>query len=111
MKKAPVPVAKRKRGRPRKFAGPSRVVALTLPDNVVRGLRGVHPDLAWAVVTMFEGQPRADAASPRPDVELASVGESQSLIVVNRHAYRRLPGIRIIPFDDSRAFLALEQGR
>ncbi len=44
----------RKRGRPPKFGRPSEVVALTLPEEVVSGLRRLHPDLAWAVVTLVE---------------------------------------------------------
>ena len=43
-----------KRGRPPKFGRPGRVVALTLPEEVVLGLRKVNADLAWAIVTLFE---------------------------------------------------------
>src|SRR5205814_914451 len=43
-------VSRHKRGRPPKFGRPSRLVALTLPTQVIRGLRKLHPDLAWAIV-------------------------------------------------------------
>jgi hypothetical protein len=104
-------VRSRKRGRPRKFSEPSQVVALTLPDGVIRGLRDVHPDLAWAVVTLFE---RRRPAVPRPspaDVELVSIADRHSLIVVQRKALTKVPGVQVVPLDNERAFLALETGR
>ena len=106
---APVP----KRGRPRKFGRPSRVVALTLPEEVVAGLRKIHPDLAWAIVTLFEKQPLhgAPALAPQPNAELVAVGVRQALIVVNRDVFKHLPGIDIIPLNCDRAFLALAPGR
>jgi hypothetical protein len=106
---APVP----KRGRPRKFSRPSRVVALTLPEEVVSGLRKIHPDLAWAVVTLFEKQPLHGVPAPEPlaNAELVTVGVRQSLIVVNRNTFKHLPGIDIIPLAGDRAFLALAPGR
>jgi len=110
-----MPDGRSKRGRPSKFGRPSQVVALTLPEEVVRGLRRVHPDLAWAVVRLFEKGPRHASASTRarvqPDVELVTITERQSLIVVNRDVFKRLPGIQIVPLDGRRAFLALEAGR
>jgi hypothetical protein len=104
-------VSSRKRGRPRKFTQPSQVVALTLPDDVVRGLRRVHPDLAWAIVTVFAKSPPAPDGTPRPDAELVTVAGRQSLIVVKRKAFTHLPGVRVIPLDGYRAFLALEPGK
>jgi hypothetical protein len=102
-----------KRGRPPKFGRPSHVVALTLPDEVVRGLHKVHPDLAWAVVTLYEKLPNSGSAvsEPRRDVELARIAERRSLIVVNRAALKSLPGVSIVPLGGDRAFLALEPGR
>lgn len=84
---------------------------MTLPDDVVRGLRTVHPDLAWAIVTLFEGHPPQSVDVAQRDVELVRVSERRSLIVVNRRAYTRLPGIQIIPLDNTRAFLAMDPGR
>ncbi len=103
-----------KRGRPPKFGRPSQVVALTLPEEVIRGLRRIDADLAWAVVTLFEKEsPRAAASrvAPRPDAELVTVADRRSLIVVNREVFRSLPGISIIPLGGTQAFLALEPGR
>ena len=39
------------------------------------------------------------------------IAERRSLIVVNRAAFRSLPGISIIPLDATHAFLALDSGR
>ena len=102
-----------KRGRPPKFGRPSRVVAVTLPDEVVRGLRRVHSDLGWAIVTLFEkASPRiSSVAEPRPDAELVTIGQRRSLIVVNRAVFKSLPGINIIPLHGDSAFLALDLGR
>src|SRR6478736_1462488 len=108
--------AHRKRGRPSKFGRPSQLVAVTLPAEVVRGLRGLHPDLAWAIVSMFEA---AAADTPqsngtRPDgqahTELVHIGDGSSLIIVNAATVKKLPGVEIVPMGDGRAFLALEPG-
>jgi hypothetical protein len=100
-----------KRGRPPKFGRPGQVVALTLPEEVVRGLRKLHPDLAWAIVTLFEKRAPVAAAESQPDAELVTIADRRSLIVVNRSVLRTLPGVNIIPLNGSRAFLALEPGR
>jgi hypothetical protein len=101
-----------RRGRPSKFGRPSHVVALTLPEDVIRGLRKVHPDIAWAIVRLFEKRPnRAPDEAAQPDAELVTIAERRSLIVVNRAIFKSLPGISIIPLTANRAFLALDVGR
>ncbi len=105
---------KAKRGRPPKFGRPGEAVALTLPGEVVRGLREVNPDLGWAIVTLFEKTPKARAArrvNETPDVELASTFQRQALILVKRSVFKTLPGVSIVPLEGDRAFLALEPGR
>jgi hypothetical protein len=88
------------------------VVALTLPEDVVRGLHGLHPDLAWAIVTLFERRAGKASAQPAPpDTELVTIADRRSLIVVSRKTFTRLPGARMIPLDSRRAFLALDPGR
>jgi hypothetical protein len=91
------------------------VVALTLPQEVVAGLRKINADLAWAIVTLFENTGRAGAVRRGPvnEVELVSVGGPRSLIVVPRQLFAKLhlPGVSIIPLHGDRAFLALEPGR
>jgi hypothetical protein len=101
-----------RRGRPSKFGRPSHVVALTLPEDVIRGLRKVHPDIAWAIVTLFEKRSnRAPDEGAQPDAELVTIAERRFLIVVNRAVFKSLPGISIIPLSANRAFLALDPGR
>ena len=105
--------SRRGRGRPRKFDRPAQLVAITLPTDVVQHLRTRDPDLARAIVGLVEhrtrgAEARANAASP--DVELATIAGRQSLIVVNRAAFRRLPGVSIVPLSGNRAFLALQAG-
>jgi len=105
---------RRRRGRPSKFGRPSQLVALTLPLDVVRGLRKIDRDLARAIVRVFEGAPNAaDESSEdlQPDAELLKIADRRSLIVVNSVIIRSLPGVAIVPLDGTRGFLALEPGR
>ena len=103
----------RPRGRPSKFGRPGHVVALTLPDDAIRALQRVDPDVGWAIVKLLDrgGKSRTAGAAAQPDVELVAVDARRSLIVVNRAVFRSLPGVNIIPLSDSRAFLALDPGR
>src|SRR5262249_23503725 len=104
--------ARSRRGRPPKFGRPGPLVAGTLPDEVVRGLKRIHADLAWAIVRLFQARSRGRAAAPRrqdTDSELVTVAGGRSLIVVNRNVFTELPGIHIIPLHDDRAFLALDR--
>src|SRR5262249_43910931 len=107
------PVARAKRGRPSKFGRPSQVAALTLPDEVVKGLKKINPDLAWAIVHLFEKSPRTQPVSNGngSDAELVKIADRRSLIVVNREAFRTIPGVSIVPLDKTHAFLALDMGR
>jgi len=104
----------RRRGRPHKFGRPSQLVALTLPIDIVRGLRRIDQDIARAIVRVFEGTAHAAADSPtsqRPDAELVRIADRRSLIVVNSAIIQSLPGVNVVPLDATRAFLALEPGR
>jgi hypothetical protein len=105
-----------KRGRPPKFGRPGKVVAITLPEEVVVGLQKIHADLAWAIVTLFEKTAKGRPKLSRPPVseaELTAVGGPRSLIVVPRQLFEDLdlPGVNILPLHDDRAFLALQPGR
>ena len=102
----------RRPGRPPKFGRPSQFVALTLPVDVVRGLGAIHPDIARAVVTLFEGSPnRQTSQPPQPDSELIAIAGRRYLIVINSSVIRNLPGVSIVPLHGTRAFLALDPGR
>src|SRR6476620_917957 len=99
MKERELPVSPSKRGRPQKFGRPSQVVALTLPEDVLRGLRKVHSDVGWAIVSLLEKSPArpSDQSDALPDVALVTIADRRSLIVVNRAVFRRLPGVSIVP--------------
>ena len=99
-------------GRPSKFGRPARVVALTLPEDVIERLRRVDRDLGWAIVKLLEQDGEsARKAMRQPDVELVTIAERRSLIVVNREAISDLPGVNIIPLHGTRSFLALDIDR
>ena len=100
-----------RRGRPHKFGRPSELVAVTLPTEVVKGLRRVHRDLGWAIVTLFEKRPLASERPQQDDVELVGVADGRFLITINPAIVSHLPGVQIIPLSSSRAFLALAPER
>jgi hypothetical protein len=103
-----------KRGRPPKFGRPGRLVALTLPEDVVDWLQTINPDPAWAIVSLFERQhdrrTRAQEA-PCADVELVSISPRRALIVVSEESFGALHGVSVIPMGAGRAFLALASGK
>ena len=98
----------KRRGRPPKFGRPSRLVAMTLPDDVLESLRTLHPDPAWAVVRLVESRfrdrkvPRQSSAPPAI-AELVHLPGKRGLIVVQTTVFRRLQGISTIPLADGRA--------
>jgi len=103
--------ARGKRGRPPKFGRPGQVVALTLPEEVVSGLKLIDGDLAWAVVRLYEREARrASSHGERAVAELVRIADRRSLIVVNRAELTRLPGVTMVPVGPTRAFLSLEPG-
>jgi hypothetical protein len=104
-------VKKPTRGRPLKYGRPARVVAVTLPEDTLDELRGIHPDLGRAIVMLvnaFTGT--REIETNRPIVDYEKVGRRRSLIVVDRDAVKGVPGCDLIPLSDERAFLALPDG-
>ena len=63
---------RRSRGRPRKFAAPSRAVTLTLPEWALSALSEMHEDISKAVVQLMQQRPRQRA---RPLAELSIFGK------------------------------------
>jgi hypothetical protein len=100
------------RGRPPKYGRRSQVIAVTLPEEVVKTLRRTHSDLGWAIVSLVERNGRGPATSaPKDHAQLVQIGEGEFLIVVNSATFRALPSVQMVPFSASQAFLALEPGR
>jgi hypothetical protein len=100
-----------KRGRPQKYGQPARIVAITLPVDVVNALHQIDDDLGWAIVSLVEKTRGRALRRPVPEAELVEIGGGQCLIVVDASVFRSLPGVDIVPFSDRQAFLALESGR
>ena len=102
------------RGRPLKFGRPAQLLALTLPHDVVHGLQRIHPDPAWAIVSLYERlgdkahRPRRESG---PHVELAQLSPDSALIVVDPQLIQSVPGVSVVPVATGRAFLAFGEGR
>ena len=88
--------AHKQRGRPLKFGRPAQILALTLPRDVLRGLRRIHPDPAWAIVSLYEKlvdkghRPRREV---RSSVALARLSDDSALIVVDPELIHSVPGV------------------
>lgn len=94
-----------RRGRPRKFLGPSRAVTLTLPEEVVAALRGIDEDLSRAVVRL--AQPEI-ASRPHPPAELAVFGRRAVIVVNPTHTLEERTGVNLIPLPDGRALISFD---
>lgn len=107
-------MSRKQRGRPLKFGRPAQLLALTLPHDVVEGLRRIHPDLAWAIVTLHERlahKTHQPLNGSGPGVELAQLSPNSALIVVDPQVIQSVPGVSVVPVATGRAFLAFDQGR
>jgi hypothetical protein len=102
-----------RRGRPRKFGRPASLVAVTLPEDVLKGLTHIHPDLGWAIVSLFEKRPASERRRPRrlAPAELTNVGTRRALIVVNPEVLRPIEGVTVISLANGPAFIALAPGK
>jgi hypothetical protein len=95
------------RGRPPKFGRPAQAVTITLPDDVVRALRALDPDLSRAIVRLTETS--GSSLVHRPLVELTRYGRSAVIVVAPRKAIARLSGVALIPLPDGRALISLDR--
>jgi hypothetical protein len=97
---------RRGRGRPRKFAAPSRAVTLTLPESVLSALSHVHEDISKAVVHLMQRRPKQKA---RPLAELSIFGRSAVITVRPTPSLEQRAGVRLVPLPDGRALLSFDQ--
>ena len=95
-----------RRGRPRKFAAPSRAVTLTLPETVIAALDRVDHDLSRAVVRVT--QPEM-AKRPHPPAELAAFGRRAVIVVNPTRTLEKRIGVFLVPLSDGRALIAFDE--
>ena len=99
-------------GRPPKFAGPRRVVTLTLPERTIAQLESVDTDRARAIAQLAELVTK-DGAAPRahPPVEMIQTAPGIGIILISRcPSLTRIPFLHLIPVGPSRFLLALDPG-
>ena len=99
---------RRGRGRPRKFAGPSRAVTLTLPESVLSTLASVHEDISKAVVQLTE---RRRPQKRHPLAELAVFGRSAVITVRPTPSLERRADVQLVPLPDGRALISFAQAK
>ena len=94
-----------RRGRPRKFTGPSRPITLTLPVDTIEALASVDPDLSRAIVRLVRpGVRRGHAAA-----ELSTFGRRAVIVVSASRALERRTGVDLVPLPDGRALISFEE--
>jgi CRP-like cAMP-binding protein len=94
-----------RRGRPRKFSGPSRPVTLTLPVETIEALTALDSDLSRAVVRIAQPDVRRRHAA----AELATFGRRAVIIVNASRALERRVGVDLVPLPDGRALISFEE--
>jgi hypothetical protein len=94
-----------RRGRPRKFSGPSRPVTLTLPVETIEALTALDSDLSRAVVRIAQSEGRRRHAA----AELATFGRRAVIIVNAGRTLERRAGVDLVPLPDGRALIAFEE--
>ncbi len=100
-------VSPRRRGRPRKFAAPSKPVTLTLPNQVIEALTALDGDLSRAVVRLAEPELQRQ---PRAPAELVAVGRHAVIVVTPTRTLERRTGVALVPLHDGRALISFEPG-
>jgi hypothetical protein len=96
-----------RRGRPPKFTRPSRIVKLTLPEDVVAALRRIDDDLSRAVVRLAEpliGQ------APQAATELKTFGTRSVIVVPPSQLLKHHAGVEFVPLPDGRALMCFDEG-
>jgi hypothetical protein len=94
-------------GRPRKYGRAARAVTVTLPEDILARLAGVHTDLGRAIVTLAERNGKGRTRSPHP-AEIAAYGNHAVIVVNPARALKRLPGVQLVPIGSGRALISLD---
>ncbi len=95
-----------RRGRPRKFAGPSRAVTLTLPEEIIDTLTAVDRDLSRAVVRLAQPELRK---RPHPPAELVTFGRRGVILVNPSRSLEERTGVMLVPLSDGRALICFDE--
>ncbi|MEO6213654.1 MAG: hypothetical protein ABIP65_08515 [Vicinamibacterales bacterium] len=95
-----------RRGRPRKFAAPSRAITLTLPEHIIEALGAMDADLSRAVVRLT--QP-ALGRKPTAAAELSQFGNHAVIVLNPTRALAKRTGIEFVPLPDGRALISFRE--
>ena len=98
---------RRGRGRPRKFAGPTRAVTITLPESVLSTLTSVHKDISRAIVQLTERRLR----HKHPLAELVTFGKNAVITVRPTPSLEKRADVQLVPLPDGRALISFAQAR
>ena len=93
-------------GRPPKYGRPSRVVTLTLPEDVIASLGAFDADLGRAIVGLAESK-SANVTPARP-VEINSYGRHAVIVVTAVKTLKRLHGVQLVPIGGGRSLISLD---
>jgi len=96
-------------GRPKKYGRAARAVTVTLPEDVLNQLAGVHTDLGRAIVLLAERRPRARVRPMQP-AEISTYGSQGIILVHPAKSLKRLSGVQLVPLDNGRALISLDHG-
>ena len=99
---------RRRRGRPRKFAAPSRAITLTLPESVIAVLERIDRDISRPIVALTGrlGRQNGQAAA-----ELSVFGRRAVITVQPRPSLAARTGVELVPLPDGRALISFDQPR
>jgi hypothetical protein len=95
-----------RRGRPRKFARPSRALTLTLPEEVIDALARLDADVSRAIVRL--AQPEM-AKRPHAPAELAAFGRRAVIVVTPTRTLEQRTGVLLVPLSDGRALISFDE--
>ena len=93
-------------GRPPKYGRPSRVVTLTLPEDVIARLVAFDADLGRAIVGLTES--KSEGLTPTRPVEINSYGRHAIIVVTAVRTLKRLQGVQLVPIGRGRALISLD---
>jgi hypothetical protein len=96
---------RRRRGRPRNFAEPSRTVTLTLPESAIARLSAVHDDLSQAIVGLIDHQRER---TRRKGADLLVFGRQAVITIRPTRSLEIRAGVQLVPLPDGRALIALD---